>query len=298
MLVNSLAALFPSHNATLGALFLAGASAGIASAISSRLIAQSPDPDTVAAHLGICGAVVLIIIGGTAAWAAQFGMIGLHATIAMAALIAAPAVLTLPMRPPARSDRKLSRHIDYRAVLLLIGVFIYATKDGIAWSLSQTIAVDLGFSANQQAILLAMIGLTGVMGAGLAVWCSKHYGWVIPSIMAILVNTILGVSQYMVSDSSSYAVLACAYTASHIFLIPFLLGLASWLDSNGRVVAAVSGLIIMGSAVGPMLGTQLLAVGGKELVAGAMFVATALAALLWLTPAARRFAARHSSPGQ
>lgn len=294
VMVNALAALFPSNSGSFAALGFAGASAGMAAAIAARLIAQSPTPDTIAARVGIWGAIVLIVCGGAAAWAAQFGMTGVHATIAIAALIAAPATLTLPTSPPPRSTQNSLRDIDYRAALLLMGALLYSTKDGVAWSLSQTIAIQHGFSANAQAILLASIGFIGVLGAGFAVLCSKRYGWLVPSCIAVTANIIFGTFQYVVSDNTLFSILVCVYTASHIFLIPFLLGLASALDANGRLVAAMTGIFTMGSAIGPILGMQLLATGGTELISVVMLVTTLSAACLWIAPAKRRFAFNES----
>jgi hypothetical protein len=270
-----------------GFLAVAGLAAGAAAAASARLMSTSPRPENLAAQIGIFTAGVLIVFGGGGAWAtAEFGRVGLHGSMVIIAALLAPLALTLPERgtanvaPPSAARRPM----NWAVAALLLGVLLYAAKDGAAWSMGQVVADGKGFGAGGKALLLGGAGVSSILGAALAVWSSRRGRWLLPAVIGLTLNTVLGSMQFLVPGMAPFVIAQLTYSGSHLFIVPFMLGLAAHIDPRGRLVAATGAVLAFGAAVGPLVGAAIFeTMGGFGLAAG-MAAFTVAAVLLW-TPA-------------
>ncbi len=273
-----------------GALAVAGLFAGIAAAASARLIAQAPKPEALAAGIGVLTGVMLVIFGAASAWAAEtWGRAGLHGALLLAAGLLAPLTFRLPRsnpRPPERAQTR-SAASGLLPALLLAGVFLYAAKDGAAWSLGQVRADDLGMSASAKSALLAGAGALGIAGAALAAALSRG-GWFLPALFGLGINALLGSLQFLALRPEIFIGLQWAYTGSHLFFVPFILGLAAQIDARGRLVAAAGAVLTLGAAAGPVLGAALYDAAGPSFLATVLFALTLSAAFLWAAPTFHR----------
>lgn len=273
-----------------GALAVAGLFAGIAAAASARLIAQAPKPEALAAGIGVLTGVMLVIFGAVSAWAAEtWGRAGLHGALLLTAGLLAPLTLRLPRKnlaPPAPTQAP-SASSGLLPALLLAGVFLYAAKDGAAWSLGQVRADDLGMSASAKSALLAGAGVLGIAGAALAAGLSRS-GWFLPALFGLGINALLGSYQFLTTRPEIFTGLQWAYTGSHLFFVPFILGLAAQIDARGRLVAAAGAVLTLGAAAGPVLGAALYDAAGPSFLAAVLFALTLSAAVLWAAPTFHR----------
>jgi predicted MFS family arabinose efflux permease len=273
------------------ALAVAGLFAGIAAAASARLIAQAPKPEALAAGIGVLTGIMLVVFGAASAWAAEtWGRAGLHGALLLAAGLLAPLTFRLPRSNPVAPDRPQASPAvgDLLPALVLLGVFIYAAKDGAAWSLAQVRADDLGMSAPAKSALLAGAGALGIAGAALAAWCSRGGDWFLPALAGLGFNAALGSCQFMTQSPEIFTLLQWTYTGSHLFIVPFILGLAAQIDSQGRLVAAAGATLTLGAAAGPVLGALLYDAAGPSFLAAVLFSLIVSAALLWAFPALSR----------
>jgi predicted MFS family arabinose efflux permease len=141
--------------------------------------------------------------------------------------------------------------------------------------------------ASAKSALLAGAGALGIAGAALAVWSSRA-GWFLPALIGLGVNAALGSCQFLTQSSEIFTALQWAYTGSHLFFVPFILGLAAQMDTRGRLVAAAGAVLTLGAAAGPVLGAVLYDAAGASFLAAVLLALTLSAAFLWALPTIRR----------
>jgi hypothetical protein len=288
ILGTALAAFADNWTAAAGALSLAGIGAGAATATAARFIAQADNPDGIVAKVGVLTSVLLIIFGLAASIASeQFGSVGLFVSIAITAAVLGPMVLMLPRLGNPLPSTRIDAPARSAALWLLgIGILIYAVKDGMGWAMSQVVAETNGLDQQARTILLGGAGAFGLLGAIVAVSASRSGAWLGPGTVGMIVVSVASTLQFVITDGLAFVVVQWLATGAHLFVVPFILGLAAVLDPSGRVVGAAAALLTLGSAFGPIMGAMTVDAGGLPLLAGLTALLSVVAFGL-MVPAAR-----------
>lgn len=183
----------------------------------------------------------------------------------------------------ATSGRKLGAGV----VLCLGAILLSHLAHGGIWAYMQRFGAASGISAALTARALGYAAFAGLLGGVLVTWLGTRWGRVLPNAAALALSAA---SALLVAASRTphvfFAAAMCFYLA-WVFGLPYLMGIISALDPQGR--AATLGIVMqnIGLAAGPA--------GAGALAAGLQYRAVAevgfglyLAALLIAVPLAYR----------
>jgi predicted MFS family arabinose efflux permease len=135
----------------------------------------------------------------------------------------------------------------------LFAVFCCCVRDGIAWTLSDKIAIEIGLSDLSQTILFAAIGAIGLAGllacARLDIWKRTVANVAIVLALASAMTTGLLFSR----SALAFVAFALPWAAVQFLAVSLLTGVAAELDPSGRLSAAISAAFQCSYAVAPVL---------------------------------------------
>jgi predicted MFS family arabinose efflux permease len=147
-----------------------------------------------------------------------------------------------------------------------------ALVQAMAFSFLERVGSDRGFSLQAVTGVLVALGVVNLFPAGLAAWLEQRWParrvlLAGPVLQALLVVVVVGSSHF-----APYAAAASVLVAVMIFTHTFAFGLLARLEPSGRALAATPAMLMVGAAIGPVLGGTLV----KTLGYGSLGVAAVL----------------------
>ena len=253
---------------------LCGLATGAALSVTHGTIARSARPHRlfaiVGAALGVFAVIffaaapqIIAAVGGPA----LFGIFSaVMAAAALAALLAFPA-------PDGLADASASASAPLpRAVWFgIAGVACMALVQAMTFSFLERVGSDHGFGATAVNGVLVALGLVNLTPALLAAlledrWQPRAVLLAGPVAQAVLVAVMMNASVF-----APYAAAASVFAAVMIFTHTFAFGLLARLEPSGRALAATPAMMMVGAAIGPVLGGTLV----KSFGYGSLSVAAA-----------------------
>lgn len=258
---------------------LVGFAAGAALSITHGTIARSANPHRLFAIVGIALGVFSIgFLGATPQIVAAAG--GPALFVVFAGLMAVAAVVSLLCFPAA--DGAAGRDAAAPKVGRLppvvwfgiVGVACMALVQAMTFSFVERVGTDRGFGLQAVTGVLIATGIVSLFPAALAALLEKRWsarGVVLagPVLQAVLVAVIMGSTSF-----APYAATASVLPSVMIFTHTFGFGLLARLDRSGRALAATPAMLMVGAAIGPILGGTLVKTFGY----GSLGVAAAVIA--------------------
>lgn len=250
-----------SDYATMAALHgLGGFAVGCALSFTHGTIGRSANPHRLFAGVGIAlGVFAAAFFGVVPRWVAAtdgstlfniFG--GIMSVAAVLAAIAFPSPDVVVERHAASSS-KLAPSIWFAVA----GVSLMALTQAMMFSFVERIGVDRGFGLQAVHGVLLVLGLVNLSPALLAGLLEKR----LPARAVVMAGPMLQAVIAMVITHSlvfgPYAVATSVFAFVMIFTHTFAFGLLARLDPTGRAVAATPAMLMIGSAIGPILGGTL-----------------------------------------
>jgi predicted MFS family arabinose efflux permease len=252
---------------------LAGVATGAALSVTHGTAARSARPHRLFALMGTALGVFAIIflaatpqlievLGGPALFMAFAASMGVAAVASVLAFPSADAVVSKGGRPTVPPQPVP------RAVWVgIVGIAFMALVQAMTFSLLERVGADRGFEQAALNGVLIALGLVNLLPAALAAllerrWPARHVLLAGPVVQATLCTVIM-VSPAFVP----YAVAASLFAAVMIFTHTFAFGLLARLDPSGRALAASPAMLMIGSAIGPVLGGTLVKAHGYEALA-------------------------------
>jgi len=271
---------FTGDFATMALLHaLGGAAAGSALSVTHGTIGRSAGPHRLFALVGLAlGVFAVAFLGLTPRLVAATGGASLFkvfgSLMLVAAVLAAWAFPGPDAQPPVR-ETALSR-LPAPVWFGIVGVSLMALNQAMLFSFVERIGVDRGFElASVHGVLLAL-GLVNLLPAPLAAWLETR----VPARHAMRTGPLLQALIALVVTHSlafgPYAVATALFAAVMIFTHTFAFGVLARLDPSGRAVAATPAMLMLGSAIGPVLGGTLVKASGYAALG---YVAAGIAAL-------------------
>ncbi len=150
----------------------------------------------------------------------------------------------------------------------------------------------LGLSGQAIGLILSAGTVFGLLGGIAAAILGTRYGRLPPLLAGLTLQMLATVVCILAASPVPYVVAYFLWSAALFFVVPFLFGTASTLDSNGRWAAAASGMLLVGQMSGPALAGWVVHRNGYDGLLW-MLVAVSIAAVAMLT-VALRLAAGHS----
>jgi predicted MFS family arabinose efflux permease len=263
---------------------VAGAGEGLALAAGNAAVASALNPDRLYARVAVLGGVAGAGLLLGLPWVIEpWGFRGAFAALALVCLGVAPFLRALPAAPGATLTTSGGTHRGL-AVATLAALTLIALGEGAIWAFTERLGVRVGVSREALGPVLASASLLGLGGAALASWLGTRRGRTSPLAIGILGVAVSTFGLGHADQPASYVALLLIWSVSFFFTLPYLMGTAAALDSQGRWTAAAAGCMTVGVALGPGLAGSLVASRGfpalSWLVAGAC-----LAGLLLVTPA-------------
>jgi ABC-type branched-subunit amino acid transport system substrate-binding protein/predicted MFS family arabinose efflux permease len=291
--------------AAMAALHAAsGAAAGAALSVTHGTIARSLRPHRLFAVVGAAlGVFAVLFLGATPPLVAAQGGAALFqvfaGVMAAAALLCAWAFpqpdmppAPAPAGPEAAPATRAQPPLPREVWLGVAGISCMALVQAITFSFLERVGDARGFGLQAITGVLVALGLVNLMPAPLAAWLERR--WAPRQVMlagaalqALLAFTIMNAQAF-----AAYAAAASVFAAVMIFTHTFAFGLIARLDPSGRALAATPAMLMVGSALGPVLGGTLVKALGFGSLGWAALLIDALALLcVWRLPVPRLAAA-------
>jgi predicted MFS family arabinose efflux permease len=270
----------------LAALHLCGGiAAGAGLSFTHGTIGRSVNPHRLFGMAGVAlGVFAVLLLGAAPQFIARAGGAALfHAlgiTMAVAALLAAWGFPVADAEAAAarvhrESRAKLPRHLW----LGMVGVGSMALVQAMVYSFVERMGADRGLGVGTVTAILVAIGFVNMFPSGLAALLEcriagatvLHAGPVAQALLALVITSSTALAPFAGGASVFVAVMLFTHT--------FAFGTLARLDPSGRVVAATPAMVMIGSAVGPLLGGTLVKLSGYGAIGVAAVVIDALALL-------------------
>ncbi len=245
---------------------LSGVAAGAALSVTHGTIARSANPHRLFAVVGMAlGVFAIAFLGGTPQIVAQLGGPALFTVFAAVMGVATlTSLLAFPVPDAAAADAGQPGHpgqgqgrIPAAVWFGIVGIAGMGLVQSMTFSFLERVGSDRGFGPQAVTGVLIALGFVNLFPAVLAAllekrWAARSVLLVGPVLQALLVATIMNATVF-----APYAVAASLFAAVMIFTHTFAFGLLARLDTSGRAMAATPAMVIVGAAIGPILGGTL-----------------------------------------
>ena len=239
---------------------VAGVGAGCGLSFTHGTIGRSADPHRLFG-LGSFGTGVFAI----AFFAALPGVLATHGASALFLVLAGLlafasvlAVLGFPRLDPAPLIDAASPQVSFVVrALAFVGVACLATNQAMIFSFIERAGVAHGFTSDQIGVMLIIGGFVNLTAPIMAALLNKHVSHLAMAIVILPVHAAFGAAAMMAPSLIAYDVCAITFVWLIIFGHNFMFSLIAKLDPSGRTVASTPAMLMIGSAVGPILGGTL-----------------------------------------
>lgn len=253
-----------SDFASLAALHAAaGLAAGCGLSATHGTIGRSANPHRLFAIVGMAlGVFAIAFLGATPQLVAAAGgsaLFKVFAGVMLAAALGSVLGFPNPAATPATPAEGLpsSGRLGRNVWLIVIGVSLMSLVQAMIFSFVERIGTDRGFGFEAVTGVLIALGLVNLLPAPLAALLQRR----LPAHLVVLVGPVAqAVIALVITQSQGFAPYAAAtavFAAVMIFTHTFAFGLLSALDPSGRAPAATPAMLMIGSAIGPVLGGTL-----------------------------------------
>ena len=215
--------------------------------------------------------------------------------MAVAALLSAIGFPDAPQRGEADPIAEMG-HLRREVWFGIVGVSCMALTQAMMFSFVQNIGIERGFGADAVTGVLIGLGFVNLTPSPLAAFLEKRVSANVVVLIGPIVQALLVVAITMGSGFVAYAAPTLVFAAVMIFTHNFAFGLLAKLDPTARALAGTPAMLMIGAAIGPVLGGVLVQTFGFGSLGVAAVVIAILAVALFsqarapaaaLSPAAR-----------
>jgi len=293
--------LTSDYAAMAGLHLLAGVAAGSALSVTHGTVGLSANPHRMFALCGMAlGVFAIVFLGALPEIVAANGGPALFVALATVMLTAAAtSALLFPRRTGqaqvAANDNDAASAaappIRSAVWLAALGIGCMGLVQAMMFSFLERIGADRGYSAAAVTGVLIALGIVNLFPAPLAAllekrWQARYVVLAGPVVQALLALTIANSATF-----ASYAGAAAVFAAVMIFTHTFAFGLVAQLDPGGRALSATPAMLMVGAAIGPVLGGTLVQHAGYATL-GTAAVIIATIAVLCFARAGQRYTLR------
>lgn len=283
--VSALAFGFASIQTTFPMMALchavAGFSTGCALSFTHGTIGRSANPHRLFAIVGMAlGVFGIIFLGATPNLVAAFGGPALFRVFALVMTVAAIMAALFFPRPATQSPEAIGTipaKVGRAVWAGVIGVSLMALNQSMVFSFFERIGSDRGYGVEAVTAVLIALGFVSLAPAPLAAMLEKRIAAEKVVLAGPIVQATIALIITLVAVFPAYAGAGVLYVPIMIFTHTFAFGLLSRLDPSGRALAATPAMLMVGAAVGPLLGGTLVKFSGYPAIGLAACVVAALA---------------------
>ncbi|BFM49090.1 MFS transporter [Marinomonas sp. THO17] len=249
----------------------AGLTSSSALSMAHGTIARSPNPHKLFAIAGFCLGVtgfffmgatpnITKAVGGHAIFII-FG--GIMAIASLICFIAFPS-LTKSELSEGNNVGEKTQKIPTGVWFGILAISLMAITQAMTFSFMERVGHDRGFEHQNIVMILVALALINIVAAALAGILEKRLSpravlIIGPILQIILANIIMNAEVLPVFAAGSMF-----FVAIMIFTHTFVFGLLAKLDTSGRALAATPAMLMVGAAIGPILGGTLIKLVGYQ----------------------------------
>lgn len=283
----------PQDYATMAVLHaVGGLAAGAALSVTHGTIARSFNPHLKFAIVGIgLGVFAVLFLGASPKVieaAGGYMLFAIFGAVMLLASLVCAVGFPQPEREAAAVGTPAAR-IPRAVWFGIVGISAMALVQSMTFSFLERVGSDRGYSLTLITGVLVVLGMVNLLPAGLAAmlekrWHARRVLLAGPVIQALLAATIMNAPSFY-----AYAAAASVFAAVMIFTHTFAFGLLARLDTTGRSMAATPAMLMVGAAIGPILGGTLIKLFGYGSLGAAALVIAAVAVFCFsCIPSAQR----------
>jgi predicted MFS family arabinose efflux permease len=269
---------------------LAGIGAGCGLSFTHGTIGRSHDPHRV---FGLCsfgtGVFAIAFFATLPAAIAAHGASALFVVLAgLLAIASVLAAIGFPTLNPPRAGRDSSVAVSFAVrALAFLGVACLATTQAMIFSFIERVGIVHGFTPAEVGTMLVVGGFVNLTAPIAAALLDRRVSHLKLAIGILPVHAAFGALAVLAPSYIPYAVCAIIFVWLIIFGHNFMFSLIAALDPSGRTVASTPAMLMIGSAIGPILGGTLVQSFGYPSLAVAAPVIAAMGCGCFLAIAAR-----------
>jgi predicted MFS family arabinose efflux permease len=256
----------PLDYATMAALHgVGGLAAGAALSVTHGTIARSLNPHLKFAIVGVgLGVFAVLFLGASPKVIEAAGGYMLFAIFG-AVMLVASLVCAVGFPEPEREATAVGAPVARIPRIVwfgIAGISAMALVQSMTFSFLERVGSDRGYSLSMITGVLVVLGMVNLLPAALAAffekrWSARSVLMAGPVIQALLAAVIMNAPGFY-----AYAGAASVFAAVMIFTHTFAFGLMARLEPSGRAMAATPAMLMVGAAVGPVLGGTLVKTSG------------------------------------
>jgi len=262
---------------------LAGLATGSALSVTHGTIARSVNPHRLFAIVGMALGVFAITFfalvpplvaaaGGEALFQVFAGVMAAGAVVALLGFPQPDEPKSGPAAPASGQGAGMPRVVWFG----IVGIGCMGLVQSMTFSFLERVGSDHGFGLAAVTSVLVALGVVNLFPAALAALLEKRW----PARSVLLTGPVLqGLLVVAIMQSTTFATYAAAasvFAAVMIFTHTFAFGLLARLEPSGRAMAATPAMVMIGAAVGPVLGGTLVKLAGYGALAAVAVVVGAV----------------------
>ena len=281
-----LGAAFASDFAALAALhFVAGASVGCALSFTHGTIARSANPHRLFAIVGMAlGVFAIVFLGTTPNLIAAFGGPVLFRTFSVIMVVAAVGALVSFPTATAHRDEDLIDEVTHLRPAVwfgVAGISCMALTQAMMFSFLERIGIDRGFGREAVTGVLIALGFVNLFPAPLAAFLENRVSPRAVLFVGPICQALIALAISFSGGFLAFAAPAVFFAAVMIFTHTFAFGVLAKLDPTARALAGTPAMLMIGAAIGPILGGVLVQSFGYGSLGVAAVVIAAVAVFLF-----------------
>ena len=209
--------------------------------------------------------------------------IGMNGVLVVFGLFCASGLLVVKNLPNTgesiaeRRGKTVSYHDTVRRVSLA-AMLVYNISIGIVWAYLFRVGTESGMQEQAVANALTVSQFLGIAGAFMVVVLELRVGRLLPLGIGVLGGAMSVFLLVGDLQASGYWVAVCLFNFLWNFSVPYLFAFLADFDERGQTMSHAVSMQFLGLAVGPFIASQLVEVGGFDMVnsvAVALFIVSA-----------------------
>lgn len=262
VIVHTCSALVDSYALLFTLRVIAGVGGGTLLLAVNTTIAHSSDPVKLYGAGAVAGTSIgVVLLFVMPPLIAEQGLVGAYGPLAALALVVVFFVRWMTsVGVENGNERGKQDEADISVspssiALLLVALFSIQMTQGALYAFSERLGIEqVGLSARDMGLLLAVGYVLAVPASALASWLSYRLGKILPLVLGFSVYIVATLIVATTSSVPWFVASFVLFSFSYFFVLPYQLGIPADLDNSGRLSGVGVGAIFIGLSCGAFLG--------------------------------------------
>lgn len=248
--------------------FVAGLSASSALSMAHGTLARGENPHKLFAIAGFTlGVMGFIFMGATPnitqAVGGQSLFVIFGGIMLLASLVCLLTFPSLKLTEKSQGDQaetptKIPTSVWYG----IVGISLMAVTQAMTFSFMERVGHERGFATDSITVVLIALALINIVAAALAGVLEKRISTRVVLFSGPVLQILLSNIMMNSTGFALYAASAAFFVSIMLFTHTFVFGLLARLDTSGRAMAATPAMLMIGAAIGPILGGTIIKLAG------------------------------------